>query len=66
MIPNVVNPADIGMNWMLTTLINTYNQKPFLTRPQHVWYTDHKTYVEVDIDVHIFGYPSRKGWDGLR
>ncbi len=63
---NVLNCADLNFSSALSRLINEYNMKPVLTRPQHRFFTDGATYFEIDVDVHTFGYVARKGLSMLR
>eukprot|EP00047_Mylnosiga_fluctuans_P007037 m.250698 g.250698 ORF g.250698 m.250698 type:complete len:367 (+) comp16857_c0_seq1:142-1242(+) len=58
---NVLNAAELNFSSALASLINQYNMKPILTRPQHRFFTDYKTYFELDVDIHIFGYVGRRG-----
>jgi hypothetical protein len=58
---NVMNVGELNLGSALRRLLNEYNMKPVLTRPQHRFFTDHKTYFEIDVDVHSFGYLARKG-----
>ena len=43
------NPGDMDVGGVVKKLLNDYNMKPLLTRPQHFFHTDGQTYFEVDI-----------------
>ena len=43
------------------SLLNNYNDKPILTRPQQRFFTG-KDYLEVDLDVHTYAWLARKAF----
>ncbi len=59
------NPEDLGLNFVLRKVVTEYDMKPVLTRPQHFWFTDRKTYIECDIDIHQFNQLGRRTFYGF-
>lgn len=69
LLPRIVNPEEWAKEGPLSgpevRLLNSYNGKPLLTRPQQSFFLDSAgRYLEVNMDVHKYAYIARRAFYG--
>ncbi|KAK9837141.1 hypothetical protein WJX81_005930 [Elliptochloris bilobata] len=70
LVPRVANPeqwaADAPLSAAEYRLLQKYNDKPLLTRPQHKFFlAPDMSYMELDLDVHGYAYLARKAFQAF-
>jgi len=60
-IMRLMNHEELGLGFVHRKICETFNAKPFLTRPEHTFHlAPDNSYLEIDIDVHLFKYFQRR------
>merc|ERR1712154_358239 len=65
-IARVMNGKYSKFGFVANKLIKKYNAKPFLAKTSTTFYYEPGIYFGVDIDIHSFGYPAKKGLDMIK